>query len=200
MNKYFFALGLGPAIALGACGNPTNDTTASAENVVSTDAMASSNAMDANLMSGNATDPAAMAMTGKQFADTAAASDAYEIAAGKLAQQKAASQALKDFGAMMVKNHTESTAKLKEAAGKAAPAITPDPKLTDEQEANLATLNSATGADFDNAYKTQQLAAHQKALAAMQGYAESGDVPSLKTFATDTSKVVQMHLDKIQSM
>lgn len=147
----------------------------------------------------NATIPTP-AMSGQEFANTAASSDAYEIEAGKLAKTKATSQALKDFGAMMVDNHTESTANLKKAAAKASPAITPDATLTAEQAANLDTLRSATGADFDNAYKSQQVTAHQKALAAMQGYAASGDVPELKDFASSTAKVVQTHLEKIQGM
>jgi putative membrane protein len=147
----------------------------------------------------NATVPTP-AMTGQEFANAAASTDAYEIAAGKLAQTKATTQALKDFGKMMVDNHTESTANLKKAAGKATPAITPDATMTAEQKANLATLESATGADFDNAYKSQQLTTHQTALAAMQGYAASGDVDSLKDFASSTAKVVQTHLEKIQGM
>ena len=147
----------------------------------------------------NATIPTP-AMSGQEFANAAASTDAYEIEAGKLARTKATSQALKDFGAMMVDNHTESTANLKKAAAKATPAITPDATLTAEQAANLDTLRSATGADFDNAYKSQQVMVHQKALAAMQGYAASGDVPELKDFASSTAKVVQAHLEKIQGM
>jgi putative membrane protein len=199
MNRYFFALGLGPAFALGACGGTTNETVTTVDNVVSSDSMTSSNMADANMADGNMA-AEAMPATGQAFADTAAASDAYEIAAGKLAQQKATAQALKDFGGMMVTAHTDSTAKLKAAAAKASPAITPDPALTAEQQANLGTLRQATGADFDSAYKAQQVAAHQKTLAAMQGYADAGDVPSLKAFAADTSKVVQMHLDKAKAL
>lgn len=147
----------------------------------------------------NATVPTP-AMSGQEFANAAASTDAYEIEAGKLARTKATTQALKDFGKMMVDNHTESTANLKKAAAKASPAITPDATLTAEQKANLDTLRSATGADFDNAYKSQQVMTHQTALAAMQGYAASGDVPALKDFASDTAKVVQTHLEKIQGM
>ena len=143
---------------------------------------------------------AAPAMTGQEFANVAASTDAYEIAAGKLAQTKATSQALKDFGKMMVDNHSESTANLKKAAAKASPAITPDATMTAEQKANLATLQSATGEDFDNAYKSQQVMTHQTALAVMKGYAASGDVEPLKDFASSTASVVQAHLEKIQGM
>lgn len=193
MNRYFFALGLGPAFALGACGGQGNETVTTVDNIVASDT-SMANDMDANAMA------ATMASPAQAFADAAGASDYYEVEAGKLAQEKASSQALKDFGGMMVTGHTESTEKLKAAGAAASPAITPNAVLNAEQEANLATLRSATGADFDAAYKTQQIAAHEKALAAIQDYAVNGDVPEIKAWAADTAKVVQMHLDKIKSL
>ncbi len=193
MKISFIALGLVPAFALGACGGSDNTT---ATNVT---AMESPAPMD-NIDPGNAMVSGQPASPGQAFADTAGASDMYEIQAGKLAQERAGSQALKDFGAMMVKGHTDSTAKLKAAAAKANPAITPNPVLNAAQEADLAALRSATGSGFDTAFKTQQVAAHQKALGAMQDYAANGDVAELKAFASSTSKVVRMHLDKIKGM
>ncbi|MDG2534932.1 DUF4142 domain-containing protein [Sphingomonas sp. HITSZ_GF] len=200
MKQYFFAIGLGPAFALGACGGSEPVTTV--DNIVATDTIIPENSIDANAATGtdiNAATGAAV-MTGQTFADTAGASDAYEVAAGKLAQQKATSQALKDFGGMMVTGHTESTAKLKAAAAKAVPALMPNPRLSAEQEANLATLRDTTGADFDTAYKAQQLVAHQRTLATVQDYAANGTVPELKAFAVEIAPIVQQHLDKIKGL
>ena len=125
--------------------------------------------------------------TGKaqKFANDVGASDYYEIEAGKLAQEKAQAQGLKDFGKMMVEHHTDSTNKLKAAGAKASPAITPNPALNVEQEANLEALRKADDAAFDALYKTQQVAAHEKALAIVKAYAASGDVAPLKAFAGD---------------
>lgn len=196
MNKFFFALGLGPAFALGACGGTADNTatTTTMDNMASTDTLDMGNTADNAMMTGMAASPA------QQFADTMAASDQYEIEAGKLAQDKATAQGLKDFGKMMVTDHTKSTDMLKDAGAKANPPITPNPVLNAEQEANLAALRAATGADFDTAYKAQQVAAHEKALAGLKDYAANGEVPELKQFATDTAKVVQTHLDKIKAM
>jgi putative membrane protein len=193
MNKHLFALGLVPVLALGACGTTETNTSTTIENGIVTESMTSTTANDA-MLTGVPASP------GQAFANTAGASDFYEVEAGKLAQQKATTQALKDFGGMMVTGHTKSTEDLKAAGARATPAIVPDPALTAEQEANLETLRSATGADFDTAYKSQQVVAHEKTLAVMKDYAANGDVPELKKFAADTSKVVQMHLDKIKGM
>ncbi|WHU02790.1 DUF4142 domain-containing protein [Sphingomonas sp. NIBR02145] len=199
MNRYFFALGLGPAFALGACGGSEPVTTV--DNIVATDTIIPENSIDTNAATGTLNEASGAAvMTGQTFADTAGASDAYEVAAGKLAAQKASTQALKDFGGMMVTAHTGSTAKLKVAGAKAAPAIVPNAKLSAEQEANLATLRDTTGADFDTAYKAQQVVAHEKTLAAVQDYAKNGTVPQLKAFAAEIAPVVQQHLDKIRGL
>jgi putative membrane protein len=189
-----------PALALlAACGSNTDTTTTVTNTGTLTDIVTQTgNGAQASELD-NAT-VALPVMTGQQFADASAASDAYEIEAGKLAQQKGTAQRIKDFGAMMVRNHTESTAKLKSAAGSASPAIVPNAKLTPELEANLAKLRSATREDFDTEYRTQQIMAHQTALATLEGYQASGDVQQLKDWAGEIVPVVRNHLDQIQGM
>lgn len=184
-----------PALALlaGCGGNTDTSTTVTNQGAMTEIVTDTPNGTDNSTI-------ATPAMTGMGFANAAASTDAYEIAAGKLASDKATSPALKDFGKMMVQHHTKSTADLKAAAGKATPAIVPDATLDAEQTANLEALRKASGTEFDTLYRTQQIAAHQKALAAMEGYAATGDVPELKSFASSTASVVQAHLEKIQGM
>ncbi|RYD54223.1 MAG: DUF4142 domain-containing protein [Sphingomonadales bacterium] len=196
MNRTLTALGLVSALALAACGG-TDNTTTTIDNMGMASPLPMDNADMGDMGNGMAT---AAVSAGQAFANTVAASDAYEIEAGKLAQQKATTQALKDFGKMMVDGHSTTTEKLKALAANTDPKITPDPALTAEQQANLQTLRDATGADFDAAYKAQQVAAHTKALAALKDYAASGDVAQFKTFAGETAPVVKMHLDKIKGM
>jgi putative membrane protein len=195
MKKHHLILGLAPALALAACGgNETATNTDTTDNVTGLDTPADVNAAD-NVVAADA-----VASPGQKFANDVGASDWFEIEAGKLAQEKAHDQKFKDFGKLMVEHHTASTDKLKAAGAKASPAITPSPALNTEQEANLEALRAADGAAFDALYKTQQLAAHEKALAAVNDYAASGDVPELKKFAGEAEKVVQAHLTKIKAL
>lgn len=187
MNRYFFALGLGPAFALGACGGSEPITTV--DNIVAPD-----NGADANAAAG------AVAMSGQGFADVVGASDAYGMEAGKLARQKATVPALRDFGGAMARVSAESAAGLKAAGARARPAIVPDPRPSAEQSANLETLRQATGADFDAAYKAQQAAAQEKVLAAMKDYAANGTVPALKAFAAKSVPEVRAQLDKVKRL
>lgn len=193
MKTHHLILGLAPALVLAACGGNEAANTAMADNMAGMEMPGDANLTD------NAAAPEAVAPAQK-FANEVGASDYYEIEAGKLAQEKGQAQGIKDFGKMMVAQHTASTEKLKAAGAKASPAITPDPALNVEQQANLAALRAAEGAAFDAAYKTQQIAAHQKALAAVKDYAATGGVPELKAFAREVEKVVQAHLTKIESL
>ncbi|VWX54322.1 DUF4142 domain-containing protein [Novosphingobium sp. 9U] len=152
-----------------------------------------------------ATDDAMAAATpaatpGQVFADTAAASDQFEIESSKLAASKAKSAKVKTFAEQMIKAHTDSTAKLKAAAASASPAITPAPKLTAMQQQTLDDLGTKSGAEFDTAYAKAQTDAHQMTLDTLKAYSASGDVPSLKSFATTLVPIVTAHLNMAKGL
>lgn len=167
------------ALALAACGH--KDETTTTETTTNT-VMAENMAMPA-------------VSSSQEFANAAASSDAFEIASSQLAATQAESAATKKFAAEMIKAHTESTAKLKAAAAAATPALTPDATLTAEQQQSLDSLKLLKGADFDKAYAGAQVDAHQKTLAGLKLYSTTGDVPSLKDFATKLLPTVAAHLN-----
>lgn len=185
-------------LALAACGDRGGDT-ATADNVAAVDNAALEDVTVDNAAANVAT-AAPLPTTPQEFADMAAASDTYEIESSKLAQDKAQDAKVKDFAAMLVKDHTKSTADLKAAAAKATPAVTPTPALNSEQQANLDALKAASAADFDQLYLSQQVPAHEKALGMLQGYSAGGEVVPFKEFASKTAPVVQHHLEEARSM
>lgn len=180
--KRHLILAAAATAALAACGSSNEETTADTATTA-----------DAGMTEPAApmADPA-MPTTAQAFVDAAAASDMYEVEAGKLAEQMGKSQSVKDFGAMMVADHTKSSADLKAAAASAS-GVTVNPALTAKHQADLDALKNA-GDNFDATYKQQQVAAHQTALAMLQGYAQNGDNASLKDFAAKTAPVVEGHL------
>ncbi|MBO9376042.1 DUF4142 domain-containing protein [Sphingomonas histidinilytica] len=186
------------ALSLAGCGKKAEQTADSVANG------AAGTADTAGAMASNAMVDVQQAMTptptGQDFVDKAAKSDAFEIAAAKIAQSNASSQAVKDFAAEMIKAHTESTAKIKAAAATATPAITPNATLTEDQNEDLAELRAKKGAAFDEAYIDNQVDAHEDALVLMRDYAEHGDTASLKTAAGEIAPVVQKHLDHAKSL
>ena len=132
------------------------------------------------------------------FVSNAAQSDMYEIKAGQLASTRGQSAGVKDFGKMMVTQHSAMTNEMKPlitAAGQTPPA-----GLDERRQGLLDNLTSASNADFDKVYLDQQEAAHSEALTLMQGYADNGDDAGLKAGAAKAVPKVQMHLDKVKAL
>jgi putative membrane protein len=188
-KKAFFALAL---LSVAACSAKTEEnidqTAANAGNTIENGAMAAGNAIE------NVAQDLTLTPSGQAFADTAAKSDAFEIAAAKLVASNGQSAEVKAFAKMMISAHTESTAAIRKAASEAQPVITPDPKLTSEQDEDLAELGALKGAEFDKAYVDGQVEAHEDALSLMKKYAADGTVPSLKAAAGAIAPVVEKHL------
>lgn len=132
------------------------------------------------------------------FVNNAAMGDMYEIQAGRIAEKKGQSAGVKDFGKMMVTDHTALSNEMKPlitAAGK-----TPPPALDERRKGLLDNLNAAPASDFDKVYLDQQEAAHNEALTLMQGYADHGDNARLKAAAAKAVPKVQAHLDKVKQL
>jgi putative membrane protein len=137
---------------------------------------------------------------GQAFANKAASSDVFEIETSKLALDKSGSAKVKKFAQAMIIAHTDSTAKLKAAAGSSSAALVPDPTLAAEQQAKLDALKAASGVAFDTAYIDEQRGAHEATLAALRDYSASGDVPALKSFATTLVPTVAAHLNMAKGL
>ena len=138
--------------------------------------------------------------TAPAFVREAAISDMYEIQAGQLAQSKAASTGLRDFGAMMVTDHAMTSSQLRQIVTGLSPAPQPPMMLDGRRQAMLDELRAASGGDFDQRYAAQQIAAHEEALFVMRTYAERGESPALKGFVAMTAPKIQMHLAMINQL
>ncbi len=182
------------ALALAACGQKaeTNGADATLANDTAT--------FDANGTGMAATNTTAPATGGQVFANTAAASDAFEIATSKLALDNSSSAAVKKYANQMIAAHTASTDKLKATTAGLTPAITPDPTLNAEQQAALDSLKGQKGAAFDTAYIAAQQSGHQQTLDMLKAYGATGDVPALKTFATGLAPTVAAHLNMAKGL
>ncbi len=88
----------------------------------------------------------------------------FEIQAAKLAEKRSKNPDVKAFAAMMIHDHTQSTAALKAAIKASGATVTLPSDLPADKKAKLDELSSAAPAEFDKAYMESQVMAHQDAL------------------------------------
>jgi putative membrane protein len=134
-------------------------------------------------------------ITDTTFVTKAAISGMAEVALGKMAVAKGTNPQIKDFGKMMITDHSKANAELASIAKSKNIAV---PTVLDaEHQAKSDSLSKLSGKDFDAAYVKVMIEGHQKTLALMQSETSNGKDANLKAFAAKTAPIVQMHLSAI---
>jgi putative membrane protein len=121
-----------------------------------------------------------------------------EVAMGNLAQQKAQSPSVKDFGAQMVKDHAAANQKLKALAQSKNITLPANPSVAEmETKSKLQLLSGQT---FDKSYIKGMLKDHEEDIAEFKKEAASGKDPEARAFASATLPTLEAHLKKIQAI
>jgi putative membrane protein len=117
----------------------------------------------------------------QQFVREAAHAGNAEVQLGQLAAQKGQSAQVKQFGQMMVTDHTKAGNELKQAV---QPANIQVPSDTDEKHRKLyQELSEKSGAEFDRAYMDAMVKGHEDVKDLLEGRARnrSADISSRST-------------------
>lgn len=131
------------------------------------------------------------------YVQMAASSDMYEIQSSQIALAKAQNPAIRQFAQMMVTDHSNTSQQIM-AAAQAAGLPPMAPQMLPMHAQMVAQLQGASTANFDRMYASQQLMAHQQALALHSNYAARGDTPALRAVAAAATPVVRTHLQMVQ--
>jgi putative membrane protein len=134
------------------------------------------------------------------FVKTAASSDLYEVAAGKLASEKGQAEAVKAFGQHMVEAHSKTTEELKGIVQSEKLDVKLPTEANKKQQDMLKALTEAKPEEFDRIYIKQQIKAHKKAADLFDKYAERGDNAALKQFAANTLPAIKRHLEEAEKL
>ncbi len=121
-----------------------------------------------------------------------------EVDLGTLAQKKGNSQAVKDFGAMMVTDHSAANDKLKALADTKGISLPTSASIGDI--ATKTKLDVLSGDTFDKSYIKSQVKAHHQAVALFKQESTSGADPDAKAFASATLPTLRTHLKKINAI
>jgi putative membrane protein len=134
----------------------------------------------------------------EEFAKDAASGGLKEVELGKLAQQHAQSQRVKNFAAMMVKDHSKANQELKTIASGKNIMLPEAMENSDNKVVN--DLQNEKGADFDRKYIKEMVDDHEKDVDEFKKQAENGTDPELKAFATKVLPVLLAHQDSAKSI
>jgi len=142
--------------------------------------------------------PAQAAEQTNTFSVAVANSDMLEIETSKVAQTKSRNADVKAFAAMLVRDHTATSAELKTWAttsGVALPAVADDgTKLLIDNIRN----GDATG--FDDKYLDTVIDGHEAAISKFEAYARDGQDSALRTWATSTLPKLRAHLEQANTI
>jgi putative membrane protein len=138
------------------------------------------------------------AMSDSDFAKEAAMGGMTEVALGKLAADKGQDPKVRDFGKMMVTDHTKANDELKGIAR--SKHIQLPVRLDDKHRKMSDELGKLSGKEFDTAYVKAMVEDHKEDLELFKSEATHGTDAELKAFAAKAAAVIQKHLTKIQEI
>jgi putative membrane protein len=120
-----------------------------------------------------------------------------EVKLGQMAKEKAHSKRVKEFGAMMVEDHTKAAAKLKDLAAKKN--VTLPSKIGEDHQKKIDELSKLSGKDFDKKYMDMMEDGHESTVKDFEGKADNSD-PDVKAFVNGTLPTLRMHLDSAKAI
>jgi putative membrane protein len=153
---------------------------------------------------GTATGPSSMPepmprkVDDKKFVKESALGGLAEVEMGKLATQKASSDAVKQFGQRMVDDHSKANEQLKQAAAKSN--IEVPASLDSKHQSRVDKLAKLSGPEFDKAYLKDQVKDHENDVDKFKDEAQNGSDPNVKQFAMATLPTLQEHLSAVKDL
>lgn len=133
-----------------------------------------------------------------RFAMEAAQGGLAEVELGRLAQQKASSEDVKQFAQRMIDDHTKANDQLKAAAQQSGITLPTDTDA--KHKAMMTHMQSLSGEAFDRAYMQHMVQDHKKDVAEFQKEANRGSDTNIKQFAQTALPTLEQHLKMAQEV
>jgi putative membrane protein len=133
-----------------------------------------------------------------KFAVEAANGGMAEVELAKLAETKATNAKVKEFAAMMIKDHTKANEELM-ALAKTKNITLPTTPGADQQKV-MDDLSKKSGADFDKGYVDAMVTDHDKDVSLFEKASSDCKDAELKSFAVKTLPVLKMHQESIKNI
>jgi putative membrane protein len=122
----------------------------------------------------------------------------FEVQAGQLAADKGSTQDIKDQGSTEAHDHQLVGDKLKSIASQAGVSFPSTLNATFQKK--LDDLNALSGTAFDAAYLRDMKQIHAIDGAAFAKEASTSSYPDLKSFASETHRIVLRHIGELSAL
>src|SRR4051812_15500572 len=195
-QKFSFAICIS-ALVIWSCNN-SSDSGTGADTTASTNATTGDTSATSNANTNTAAASTPLSKEDSSFVMEAAVGGMMEVEAGNLAQQNATNQRVKDFGSMMVTDHSKANSELASLAS--SHGITVPSALPANEQKHLDAMKKMTGKTFDKHYVDMMVDDHKKDINKFKMAAEKCDDNQLKTWASNTLPTLQKHMDSVQAI
>jgi putative membrane protein len=137
-------------------------------------------------------------MADKDFILAAAQGGMTEVKLGELAAQNGTRADVKEFGQIMVKDHSAINDDLKALAAKEG--VTLPDSLDAKHQGMLDKLAALTGSAFDDAYVAAMIKGHKNDAKAFKAESSATQDADIKSFLDKSIPVVESHLQHVTTM
>lgn len=134
----------------------------------------------------------------RAFLEKAAMAGMAEVAMGRMAQQKATMQPVKDYAARMVEDHTKANSELMQLASTKGLNIPAEMDRSHRKDGEK--MGEHSGAKFDREYMEHMVKDHKKTVSDFEKASKSAKDPEVKAFAAKQLPILQEHLRMAQSI
>ena len=141
--------------------------------------------------------PATLSSSDRKFIEKAAAGGMAEVELGKLAQEKASSDQVKQFARRMVDDHSKANDQLKSLASSKGVNVPTEIDRSERRE--LDNLAKKSGTDFDREYMKHMVSDHKTDVKEFTSESKSAKDGDIKSFAASTLPTLEQHLDLAKS-
>ena len=132
-----------------------------------------------------------------KFLMDAVRGDLAEVKLGELAQQKGQSEGVREFGEMLVEDHSKAMKQTAELAKELN--VIPPAQPTAEQTQKHDALARLSGAEFDRQFAAEMVKGHQQEIAKYEKQAQAGD-SEVAELAEELLPTLEQHLAAAQRL
>ena len=135
----------------------------------------------------------------REFVHTAFSGNLMEVELGRMAQQQAKSQQVKDLGQMLMQDHRQANDKLQTIAQNKNIEV-PATTMAEMHQEKVEELRGLSGSEFDKKYVSLMIEAHQNAIQRFESAQNELQDTELKQWVSNTLETLRKHKERIEQV